>query len=245
MVIPRIIHQVWKNNNIPFKWKLGPFEWKRLHPFHKYILWTDVKCLKYLKTYHHEYLEIYQNYEYDIQRADFIRYFILYDFGGIYSDLDQYPLENIEKYINSSDVDYFTTSTIKNFNYITNNLMISRRKSPIFLTIINNLNNKIPFYSIGRYLTVFYSTGPLFITNVVRGQNNNYVILPSSKFNQYSIFDDYNNLKPNIVIRGMKGSSWDKEETFLLMNWFRIVILIFFLFLIINFKKVVSRIKMK
>ena len=34
------------------------------------------------------FLAPYRSYPYDIQRADAIRYFILFEFGGLYLDLD-------------------------------------------------------------------------------------------------------------------------------------------------------------
>jgi len=49
--------------------------------------------ISYLNSYHPEIVHHYKKYEYLIQRADMIRYFILYDYGGIYCDLDMYPLK--------------------------------------------------------------------------------------------------------------------------------------------------------
>ena len=30
--IPKIIHQTWKDENVPEKWRKSPAEWRRLHP---------------------------------------------------------------------------------------------------------------------------------------------------------------------------------------------------------------------
>ena len=37
--IPKIIHQTWKDNNIPEKWKLSQTMWQKHHPDWQYILW--------------------------------------------------------------------------------------------------------------------------------------------------------------------------------------------------------------
>lgn len=37
---------------------------------------------------HAEYRDVYNSYPYAVQRWDMIRYLILYEYGGIYADLD-------------------------------------------------------------------------------------------------------------------------------------------------------------
>ena len=173
MSIPKIIHQVWINDtwkdsslkkDVPEKWKKSQQEWQRLHPDWKYILWTDDLVLSFIEKNYPEYLEFYKNYEYLIQRADMIRYFILYDFGGVYSDLDQYPTENIEKYI-TTNLNYFVYSP--NSDILTNQFMISPKGSNIMKIIQQQLLKDIPFYAIGKHLKIYYSTGPFMLNNTL------------------------------------------------------------------------------
>src|SRR5437868_4915078 len=53
-----------------------------------YFLWTDDRSIRFLALYYPWFLPTYNNYKYDIQRADAIRYFVLYHYGGIYLDTD-------------------------------------------------------------------------------------------------------------------------------------------------------------
>ena len=97
-MIPKIIHQTWVDNNIPDKWKISSMMWQKHHPDWQYILWTDKMIRDYIKLGYPQFLKRFDSYKYNIQRIDMIRYFILKDFGGIYCDLDLYPIQNIEKY---------------------------------------------------------------------------------------------------------------------------------------------------
>jgi mannosyltransferase OCH1-like enzyme len=208
--IPKIIHQTWKTKDIPEHWKKSQKEWQRLHPEWIYILWTDDDIRNHIKKYHSDFLELHDNYEYPIQRADMIRYFILYDFGGLYSDLDFFPTENIEKYL-SCFSDYFVYSA--NTNCFTNSLMISTKESPIFLEIIQSLKNPLPWYAIGKHMKVMLSTGPLLVDNVLKNSKYSYNVLPKSRFNPYSVTEDFTIYKEGSVIRTLKGSSWHSFDS--------------------------------
>jgi hypothetical protein len=71
--LPKIIHQQWKTEDIP----PGLFtrirsEWKRLYPEpeYKHILWTDATMRKLIQERFAWFLETYDNYPTNIQRAD-------------------------------------------------------------------------------------------------------------------------------------------------------------------------------
>lgn len=208
--IPKIIHQTWKTKDVPNHWKKSKDEWQRLHPDWLYILWTDEDIRNHIKDHHPDFLELHDNYEYNIQRADMIRYFILYDFGGIYSDLDFYPSENIEKYL-SNNSDYFIYSS--NNHCYTNSFMISKGNSPIFQDIFKELKKPLPWWAFGKHLKVMKSTGPLMLNNVLLNTKYMYTILPRSKFNPYSANDDILEYKEGIVLHALEGKSWNGFDT--------------------------------
>jgi mannosyltransferase OCH1-like enzyme len=195
--IPKIIHQVWINDtflgntkkDVPEKWLKSIELWKEKHPDWTHILWTDDIVLTYLKKLHPYIIDHYKNYEYLIQRADMIRYFILYDYGGVYCDLDMYPLKNIEDMI-QCNLNHFVYSS--NSDTITNLFMISPRFSPIMKKIqYRILNPKVPFYSLGKHLKVYNTTGPTMLTDVLLNYiKDPYIILPRKYFNPYSIVED-------------------------------------------------------
>ena len=210
--IPKIIHQTWKDNNIPDKWKKSQQQWKSLHPDWTYILWTDKDIRNHIATYHPDFLELHDSYEYTIQRVDMIRYFVLYDYGGLYSDLDLYPSKNIESFIKVNN-DYFVFSA--NSDCFTNALMISPKNSKIMLELINNLkeSKNVPWWSLGKHLKVMNTTGPLFLTKVLLNAKENFSVLPKIKFNPYSIDEEFKENKKNVVIHTLPGSSWHSWDS--------------------------------
>lgn len=216
--IPKIIHQVWINDSwkdpslkrdVPEEWKKSIKEWKRNHSDWIHILWTDELVLPYLEKNWPNYIDFYKNYEYLIQRADMIRYFILYDFGGVYSDLDLYPTENIEKYLTTSS-DYFVYSA--GSDILINAFMISQKGSTIMKLVCDSLkkyNDNIPIYYIGKHLKVMFTTGPNFFNDVIINSDFKYNVLPRTKFYPYSSAEDKFITKKleNIVIMPIKNTS--------------------------------------
>ena len=59
---------------------------------YEYKLWHLKDCEKLIEEDFPEYLELWNDYRFPIQRADFIRYCILYKFGGLYIDCDIRPM---------------------------------------------------------------------------------------------------------------------------------------------------------
>lgn len=214
-MFPKIIHQTWKNNNIPKKWQLSQTQWKKLHPDYEYILWTDADIRNYIKEKHPSFLKLHDSYEYNIQRADMIRYFILYDFGGIYSDLDLYPVENIEKYISNYDesVDVLLVNSGNVKNCITNSFMVSKKNAPLWKKVQKRLKQKLPIYIYGKHLKVMYSTGPLMFTKICKKNEDVFQLLPQEKFMAYSSNDDFSVIKKDAVLIPLKGQSWNAWDS--------------------------------
>jgi len=92
-MIPKIIHQIYwdfteNNKQIPEEWLKFSKNIKNSNSNWEYKLWDYKDCIKLLEEHYPWFLEIYKNYKYPIQKADAIRPFILYHYGGIYLDLD-------------------------------------------------------------------------------------------------------------------------------------------------------------
>ena len=87
-MIPRIIHQTWKNDQIPGEWQGFVQSWKKHHPDWEYKLWTNDDGAEFVKRFYPKFASTYFEYPFDIQRADAIRYLVIYHCGGLYVDLD-------------------------------------------------------------------------------------------------------------------------------------------------------------
>jgi mannosyltransferase OCH1-like enzyme len=94
--IPKLLHQTWKDTEIPEHYRPLAATWIENHPGWTYQLWTDEMNREFIREYHHDFLELYDSYEFNIQRVDAVRYFILYSYGGIFVDLDFECIKNVE-----------------------------------------------------------------------------------------------------------------------------------------------------
>lgn len=226
MHVPKIIHQVWINDThldpnlkrgIPAEWQQSQAEWIRLHPDWQYILWDDARADAFLRRFYPDFVDFYYSYDYLIQRADALRYFVLNTFGGVYCDLDLYPAHNISRYLQGGAKNYFVMSA--GSDVITNAFMVSSRNNPLMQKAIHSLavaRQAPPWYARGKHLQVMFTTGPNFLNDLVVNGDSEYTMLPRRLFYPYSssenrmITDNFD----STVIRPLSGSgSWHSIDS--------------------------------
>ena len=88
MTIPKIIHQTYKNDNLPEIYKMCQTEIKRLHPDFEYRFYTDEDMNRLMKTEFPEYYDKFNEIPRVIMKIDMFRYFLMYKYGGLYTDMD-------------------------------------------------------------------------------------------------------------------------------------------------------------
>ncbi|KAI1920941.1 CSG1/SUR1-like protein [Ophidiomyces ophidiicola] len=157
-LIPKIIHQTYKNESIPEIWQEAQQSCIDLHPDYEYRLWTDLKADEFIATEYPWFLETFRNYRYPIQRADAIRYFILTFYGGIYIDLDDGCNRRLDPLLG-----YPAWVRKTNPTGISNDIMGSVPQHPFFRRVIDSLQDYNRHWVL-PYITVMYSTGPLFLS---------------------------------------------------------------------------------
>jgi hypothetical protein len=100
-MIPRIIHQTWKNSSIPEDLTGYVESWRRFHPDWQHRLWTDTDLAQLVEDHFPQYRDLFHAYELAIMRADLGRYLILKKFGGVYADLDAEALASFAPLLDS------------------------------------------------------------------------------------------------------------------------------------------------
>jgi mannosyltransferase OCH1-like enzyme len=244
--IPKIIHQTWKDNNIPEKWKLSQTMWQKHHPDWQYILWTDKMIREYIKLGYPQFLKRFDSYKYNIQRVDMIRYFILKDFGGIYSDLDLYPVTNIENYFTSNN-DVYLVFSGNVYGCTTNSFMASKKNALFWNDVLDKLGYKLPWFCFIKHMNIMYSTGPMFLSDVVKKHNNVVGILPGSKFMAYNSNEDISIIKKGAVLIPLEGKSWNSLDSHILnkVNQYKkhilVILIIIYIYLIVSYIKFMRR----
>lgn len=221
-LIPKIIHQTYKDENIPHHWQNGQNKCQELNPDYQYILWTDEMIENFISENFEWFLPTLKSYKYPIQKADIIRYFVLVQYGGIYIDLDDTCERNLDPLLKYPVVLRKTSP----FG-VSNDLMGSIPNHPFFQLVINKLNhyNK-NWYT--AYFTIMASTGPVFISIVWKQYKRwckiryylNDLLIPNGYGPKYvTSIDSVRVLEPwdykdtpNAFFSISKGSSWHLDD---------------------------------
>jgi glycosyltransferase involved in cell wall biosynthesis len=158
-VIPRIIHQTWRDAIIPEAFAAYAQTWRNHHPEWEYRLWTDADNRDLVARHYPWFLPAYDAYPEPIMRADAARYFILHRFGGVYADLDFECLRPLDTLIAEHDVVFGVEPEAHSA------LQLSRERGFDFI-VCNALMASIPahpfFEHLFRMLSVYErAPGPL------------------------------------------------------------------------------------
>ncbi|MDR2057980.1 MAG: glycosyl transferase [Dysgonamonadaceae bacterium] len=103
MKIPRIIHQIYEDlAGPPEQLQRIAKSWKKNHPEWEYKFWNKHSIEKFLNTEFPEFVSYYQNFPFNVQRWDAIRYLILYKYGGVYADMDYECIDPLDTLLGDS-----------------------------------------------------------------------------------------------------------------------------------------------
>jgi len=95
---PKVLYQTWKTQTLPEKFEKNRNRWIAATPGYEHILLDD-QGLRDLVSYNFpQYLEAYDSFTKNIERVDFARCVMMW-LGGVYADLDTYPLKSIDKFV--------------------------------------------------------------------------------------------------------------------------------------------------
>jgi len=95
-LIPRILHQTWRDRAVPERWQPLRASWRRHHPRWEHRFWTDADLRRLVADHYPGFLRAYDAYEHPICRVDAARYLLLHRHGGVYVDLDFEALRPID-----------------------------------------------------------------------------------------------------------------------------------------------------
>ncbi|KAF9569305.1 hypothetical protein CPC08DRAFT_623878 [Agrocybe pediades] len=208
--IPRIIHQTWKSETLPPKWRGISQACKDMMPDYEYKLWTDAGSREFIAEHYPWFLDTFDSYTYPIQRADAIRYFVLYHYGGVYIDLDIGCLKPLDPLL------VYPVILPKTIPVgVSNDLMFSEKHHPMLEQTIHNLP-KFDHSWILNYPTVMFSTGPMFLSaqyGIYSASHPNTFlhdvrILPKSLYGKNAREDE----APHSFFSHFYGSSWHADD---------------------------------
>ncbi|KAJ6127233.1 hypothetical protein N7523_002845 [Penicillium sp. IBT 18751x] len=212
--IPRILHQTAATDVIPDKWVESQKSCKEAYGDFEYKLWTDASTRDFLSENYPWFVDVWDNYAFPIQRADSLRYFILYHYGGIYLDMDTWcnrsvPIDRLE-----TDHEYALFKATKPTG-VTNDFMITTARHPVYAAAIA----KLPAYnSITRawarwqpYSAIMIASGPMFLTLVAKDYLLQHSPIPSPTIGVV------NATELNPFIMDLESATWHQADAKALM----------------------------
>ncbi|HZP06534.1 MAG TPA: FkbM family methyltransferase [Terracidiphilus sp.] len=139
--IPARIFQTWKTKKaLPAPYDVWSQTFKSQNPDFTWELWDDNDNRNFIQTKFPWFLKTYDSYRAEIYRADVVRYFYLYTFGGIYADLDTECLRPLSPLLNRADVILGRMGPSEAFAHsIPNAIMASKPKQEFWLLVISLL----------------------------------------------------------------------------------------------------------
>ncbi|WPH00798.1 mannosyl phosphorylinositol ceramide synthase csh1 [Acrodontium crateriforme] len=226
-LIPKIIHQTYKNTSIPPVWQEAQTSCLNLHPAPQweYKLWTDEKSMQFIEAEYPWFLDTFRGYQYPIQRADSIRYFVLAHYGGVYIDFDDGCNRALEPLLSYPAFVRRTMPT-----GISNDVMGAVPQHPFFMRVIEEIQNYDKSW-IMPYITVMASTGPLFLSIIWRrytAAGLNFGDGADGGRVRILFPDEYNNYSWSFFIHHL-GNSWHGKDVQLIFwmarNWVLLTII--------------------
>lgn len=215
--IPRILHQSWKSETLPPRWTSVSQGCRDMMPDYEYKLWTDASAREFIAEHYSWFLDTFDGYTYPIQRADAIRYFVLYHYGGVYLDLDIGCLRPLDPLLT------FPIILPKTIPVgVSNDLMFAEKNHPFMWQTMHNLAN-FDYSWVINYPTVMFSTGPMFLSaqyGIYNSRNpptadhpeGEVRILPKSLYGKNALPSE----APHSFFEHFYGSSWhDGDAAFI------------------------------
>jgi len=217
----RIIFQTWKNNDVPDHWKPSVDSIFENMPGWEYRLMTDEDNENFIKQYFPDFLEVYQKFPYNIQRADAIRYCVMAKaaeaFGEnieviVYMDLDfvvRMPLDPIFD-VEKAEAYFVPSGNV--MQTLTNSFMAGRPGAKVFYECVqemqdNGLNPK--WYIHGKHMIVMNSTGPIMLNRIANMGKSTYLKVPPKLFMPCSACNLDCDIPEDAYLRPLEGGSWN------------------------------------
>jgi hypothetical protein len=156
-MIPRIIHQTWKDKNLPpiiYKLVSENISFLKQNGY-ELMFWTDEMILKLISEEYPNFYNIYKLARTGVQKGDIARIILVYHYGGIYIDLDVLILKDFAELLDmNSNKLYITyepsgqTNALYNSDkYICNAFFAANKNNNMLKVILNNIPEYIKTYS--------------------------------------------------------------------------------------------------
>jgi inositol phosphorylceramide mannosyltransferase catalytic subunit len=166
--IPRIVFQTWKSRSeMPANYRYWRSSFIINNPEFRCFLWDDADNLRFIEERFPWFLSRYRSYPREILRADVIRLFFLYEFGGFYSDMDSECLRPLETMREMGDVLVGRMGKDPGYEHsIPNAIMATKPKQIFWLLAISFAVDRLAQSKLNEVRPEWF-TGPILLKDAV------------------------------------------------------------------------------
>ncbi|MBP2276033.1 glycosyltransferase [Sphingomonas sp. PL20] len=131
--IPALVFQTWKSrSDIPVNYRYWRQTFVDLNPEAVVVLWDDDDNRRFIAERYPWFLAVYDSYPREIFRADAVRFFFLFEFGGLYADMDSECLRPLRLSMRTNDILLGWMGTNKAFEHALPNAIMASRPRQLF-----------------------------------------------------------------------------------------------------------------
>jgi mannosyltransferase OCH1-like enzyme len=94
--IPKRIIQTGKSLDLPLLSRASVANLRLLNPDYEYLFFDNAQVEMFIDEKFPEYRNVFESFRFPIQRYDFFRYLAVYQFGGLYFDLDVFLASSLD-----------------------------------------------------------------------------------------------------------------------------------------------------
>jgi mannosyltransferase OCH1-like enzyme len=231
MSIPNITHQIWIQgwDVIPDKFKLNIESLKNHNPEFTHMTWDEKSLREECAKISDKVQEKFDSLKYIVQKADLGRYVILYNYGGVYADIDMFSLKPNSTTPNFKTKDFiisYATYPSNKLGFINNGIILSKKNNPLLMEIImkivnTNINEN---YCLFHVFYIFLSTGPFILLPVIYSNLNNISILDHKYYEPCFIHDTFCKISKEAIMDHRHELSWQTNFSKLFSKYFSIII---------------------
>jgi mannosyltransferase OCH1-like enzyme len=196
VILPKIIHFIWIGAQIPVKYVDTIINCKKINADYDVYCWIDnnsvsketqtrliengLQIFNIYDILNQEYTEldkyvlnllsIFDNYGY---KADIIRLYVVYKYGGIYSDIDSIWIKPLD---NNFDFDFVSYRIDDECSNCTNSFFGFHKQSVFIKNALYNLKYTIRCFAQSNNYYIFKThipviTGPVYLTRIIKESN--------------------------------------------------------------------------
>ncbi|XP_060589906.1 uncharacterized protein LOC132745097 isoform X1 [Ruditapes philippinarum] len=176
--IPHILHQYNTNLNIPISYVTNIKSFLFYNPSWKYSFWTEETSRQLIADRHPSLIPTWDAYANFEIRSSIIRYVLLYEFGGAFSDMKVKCLRSLKrityKYACVLPARSFELVSVKEKRpyVLSDNVIFCRSKHPFLKQIIDNIPLYQPMIDINDAIGAHFLTGQYMIYNNLQSYYN-------------------------------------------------------------------------